>query len=351
MKKILLTSLFCLYLFSVSAQCTIEPFIQQNYTIDASILALREIRSDINDVDYDNPFVPEARITPYLEQLSAIYNNPQNAPEVDSLFTQFQFHVNPTYGYVEPIAYKRLIFTVNTNVSWVQTFKDTGISGITDLDNLMNQYQFSTTNFLDLNSSGITIFYITTNYDFLNIKALLDEFEVISDVNYAEADISEPNQPLGLNYSGIPYSIVVPVLPSGTQSYSVGVCDLLVDGNGIYQFWLYGGDCLSGCQQAEPRYVSISNDCSVVNFSRTLSTEDVALVNIAIYPNPTSDILNIQGISNVKDVELYSIEGKNMKISLQNETTIDVSSLQSGIYFLKVIDAQNRSAIRKFIKK
>ncbi|WP_430410737.1 T9SS type A sorting domain-containing protein [Kordia sp.] len=31
--------------------------------------------------------------------------------------------------------------------------------------------------------------------------------------------------------------------------------------------------------------------------------------------------------------------------------TINVSSLKNGVYFLKITDAQNRTAVRKFIKK
>jgi len=350
MKKIVLTSVFCLFIFYVHAQCTVDPFIQQNYENDARILALREIRSDVNDIDYNNPFVPEARVTPYLEQLSAIYNNPQNTPEIDSLFNEFQFRVNPVYGYTEYTEYKSLAFSINTATSWVQTFKDTGVSGVAALDNLMNQYQLSITDFFDFNSSGNTAFILSTDFDFLNIRAIVSDFEAIAGVNYAEPYNTYTN-PLGLNYSGIPYNILLPILPIGTQSYSVGVCDIRVNGNGIYEFWLHGGDCFAGCQASEARYISISNDCSTVNFSRTLSTEDIELTNVAIYPNPTSDILNIKGIANIKAAALYSIQGKEIKISFNNTTTIDVSSLQSGIYFLKVIDDQNRFAIRKFIKK
>ena len=350
MKKILLTSLFCLYLFYVNAQCTIDPFIQQNYDIDARILALREIRSDVNDIDYNNPFVPEARVNPYLEQLSAIYNNPQNLPEIDSLFNEFQFRVNPVYSYTDYTEYKSLAFSVNTSVSWVQTFKDTGISGVTDLDNLMSQYQLTISDFWVLNSSGTTIFFLTTGFDFLNIRALIDDFEIIPNVNYAEPYNTYAN-PLGINYAGVAYNITSYDFFGNPQYHLAEVCDIYINDNGIYEFALYGDFCLSGCQVGEVRYLTVSSDCSTVNFSRTLSTEEVELTNVAIYPNPTSSTLQIQGITNIETVEIYSILGQKVEVSNQHKTIIDVSSLQSGIYFLKVMDTQNRSAIRKFIKK
>lgn len=350
MKKTVFFILFCAFVYHINAQCTIDPFIQQNYDIDAKILALREIRSNVNDADYDNPFVPDARVTPYLEKLSAIYNNPQNLPEIDSLFNEFQFRVNPIYSYSEPVSYKTMIFSVNTDVSWVQTLKDTGVSGVTDLDNLINQYQFSIANFIDLNSSGTTAFLLDTSYDFLNIRALTDDFEAISNINYAEADVGFASDPIGINYTGIPYNIILPVLPFGTQSYSVGVCDIIVDTNGIYQFWLYGGDCFAGCQASEIRYVSISSDCNTVNFARTLSNEEFQLADIAVYPNPASNTLNIQGIDNIQMIEIHSITGQKVQASVL-DSQIDVSALESGIYFLKLTDDQNRSAIQKFIKQ
>ena len=58
----------CFFLICISlcinAQCSISPFIQQNYELDAALLVLREIQDDPNDPDYDNPF---------LSQLSLIH--------------------------------------------------------------------------------------------------------------------------------------------------------------------------------------------------------------------------------------------------------------------------------------
>lgn len=352
MKKLLLTSLFCLYILTVSAQCNINPFIQQNYELDAQILALREI-SNVNDPDYNSVFVPQNRVDFHLEKLSALYENPNNVIEVDSIYNEFQFHANPNYGYTQPAAYKRLSFRVNTNVSWVQALKDTGVSGITELDDLITLYQFSTINFLDLNSSGNTWFTLTTDYDFLNIRALLDDFAAIQDVSLTEAAVDPNADPLGLNYSGIPYNLTQPVIypPGSFVQGPVAVCDIIYDVvNDRYQFYLGAGDCFNGCTINRTWYATISNDCSEVNFSTTLSTENFALTDIAIYPNPTSDKLNIQGIANLQRVEIYSILGKEIQIA-SNNTTIDVSNLQTGVYFLKITDDQNRSVVKKFVKE
>ncbi|WP_046755948.1 T9SS type A sorting domain-containing protein [Kordia jejudonensis] len=336
-----ITLLFgCIY-FTFS-QCAIDPFIQQNYEFDAKLMVLKQIRYNTNDADYDNPFLTQSRVDYHLEKLSAMYANPQNSIEIDSLFNEFQFHVNPS-----DVQYKKMRFRVNTSVSWVQTLKDTGTSGITDLDNFLSQYQFSVSNFNDSSSTGKTFFELTTAYDFLNMYALLDDLqnasaaiEIINGNGYYDDNVC--------NYTGVDYSI-----PDGSlipSFYSVSMCNIGENTNNNYWFFSFLAPCVT-VAVTEYRYVTVSNDCSTVNFSRTLSTEDTELTTVAIYPNPTTDFVQVQGITTIKNVEAYTIQGKKVQIYVDNTSRINVSSLQSGIYFLKIMDAQNRVAIRKFIKK
>ena len=98
MKKFLFLMLISIFVGPMYSQCEISSFIEENYAVDGGILALREILSDPSDPDYNNPFIPYERVEPYLEKLSAIHANPDNNPRIDSLFNEFQFHVNPYYS-------------------------------------------------------------------------------------------------------------------------------------------------------------------------------------------------------------------------------------------------------------
>lgn len=75
---------------------------------------------------------------------------------------------------------------------------------------------------------------------------------------------------------------------------------------------------------------------------------------IKLYPNPTSDILNIENETNqlISNVSIYSISGALVKDINSNSSieSISVSDLQSGIYFVKL---QINDEIRnfKFVKK
>ncbi len=70
-----------------------------------------------------------------------------------------------------------------------------------------------------------------------------------------------------------------------------------------------------------------------------LETNDLLLESVAVYPNPISEILVIQNSQDLEgDIILYNILGK---VVLEDEiestsTSLDVSSLQSGLYLLRL---------------
>ena len=73
---------------------------------------------------------------------------------------------------------------------------------------------------------------------------------------------------------------------------------------------------------------------------------------IIIYPNPIGNQLTIQTKSpiSIQKIAIYDMLGKNCLTIFQNVETIDVSSLQSGVYILKITDSDERWYVRKFSK-
>jgi hypothetical protein len=86
----------------------------------------------------------------------------------------------------------------------------------------------------------------------------------------------------------------------------------------------------------------------------TLSTNDVQtkLNDLALYPNPTKNTLQIKGINSleISKVKIVNILGKEVYSSLFKKSTIDVSSLNSGIYIV-IIESDNKIKRMKFIKQ
>ena len=71
--------------------------------------------------------------------------------------------------------------------------------------------------------------------------------------------------------------------------------------------------------------------------------------DLLIYPNPTNDFINISlPNQNIKQVVIYNLMGG--EILQTNKTNINISELTYGIYFVKVIDNNGNSCIKKIVK-
>lgn len=83
----------------------------------------------------------------------------------------------------------------------------------------------------------------------------------------------------------------------------------------------------------------------------TLNTPDADLTKTSIYPNPASSILHIQSSNQISQVQIMNIMGQQMGLyQVNNNTTqLDVSSLSTGTYFVRVT-IDNESKVYKFIK-
>ena len=79
-----------------------------------------------------------------------------------------------------------------------------------------------------------------------------------------------------------------------------------------------------------------------------LSVNDFDLNVIKLYPNPVSSILNMESDVPIKNSEVYSVLGEKMLST--NSKSIDVSQLNSGVYFLKVSSEDGNQATLRFIK-
>lgn len=76
---------------------------------------------------------------------------------------------------------------------------------------------------------------------------------------------------------------------------------------------------------------------------------------IRIYPNPASDLLNLQYTGDIQPdsrIMVTDVAGRVMlRESLTQESqTIDISGLQQGIYLLVVMEGNNRKEVERFVK-
>ncbi len=85
--------------------------------------------------------------------------------------------------------------------------------------------------------------------------------------------------------------------------------------------------------------------------NNTLSYEnfDKASLEVVVYPNPATNLLNIETPSEIKSVEVYNIQGQ--KVLSASQKQINLSNLQSGVYVVIVEDFNNNITHKKIVKK
>jgi hypothetical protein len=84
----------------------------------------------------------------------------------------------------------------------------------------------------------------------------------------------------------------------------------------------------------------------------TLGTDSFTMNSVKMYPNPTSNVLNIESMSNIEKVTLFNVIGQQVLSEVPNKqlVTLDVSNLQKGVYIVKTtVDGAESSS--KFIKE
>lgn len=67
-----------------------------------------------------------------------------------------------------------------------------------------------------------------------------------------------------------------------------------------------------------------------------------------IYPNPTSDFIQIETSENIRELTIYSSTGQ--KVMTPQTTKIDVKALNTGVYWVE-IKTKNGSTVHKVVKK
>ncbi|MEY2630155.1 MAG: hypothetical protein RLZZ469_1052 [Bacteroidota bacterium] len=75
------------------------------------------------------------------------------------------------------------------------------------------------------------------------------------------------------------------------------------------------------------------------------------LNSVAVYPNPTNDIINIQSEVTLEEIEIITINGQvlqQIKQPILNDNTYTISNLPKGFYFIKLANA-NQSVTKKVL--
>jgi hypothetical protein len=125
-------------------------------------------------------------------------------------------------------------------------------------------------------------------------------------------------------------------------------------------YWFTAADAGAGSHVGTYTYTQPSTGCTASDIiTYTIGTVGIDEVNaavnaISIYPNPTSDNINLSGINlkQIKSLNIINLLGEVVYSTNINESNmvINVREFSSGTYFIRFIDADGVSISKKIMK-
>ena len=88
-----------------------------------------------------------------------------------------------------------------------------------------------------------------------------------------------------------------------------------------------------------------SMDIFIAKLGGITGINDIKNSNIKIYPNPTNNIINIEGLTKNENntIQIFDVQGKLVITKTINEKgTIDLSELNKGVYVIKIGEVAQR---------
>ena len=211
-----------------------------------------------------------------------------------------------------------------------------------------------------LTNDGVTEGWQEYTYDMSAYIGETVKIQIISTRNSGDFMIAYDN-------IAIDESVCLTPAPTGdeAQSLTAGqtLADLEVDGENLTWYTdeeltievpetttvtndttYYVTQTLDGCESITALAVTV--DVS-------LSNNSLDIVDLRVYPNPTSEVLNIDYKEVITNVTIFDIKGRQVGAYKLNDTTnaISVDALSSGSYLLKVETKAGETSTVKFIKK
>ena len=190
-------------------------------------------------------------------------------------------------------------------------------------------------------------------YTFINWTE--NDEEVSTDASYSFTITGD--RTLVANFSIESYVIAATADPveggtiTGTGTYEYGTeitLGIILSPEYSFVYWLEDGQIVS--YDLDYTFTVTGNRTLVANLKNTDGVEELA-ITFGIYPNPVSDMLNIEASENIEQVEVFTITGT--KVFSQNSFTekveINTTNLSAGTYIIRMT-TKNASEVRRFVK-
>ncbi|WP_431158127.1 T9SS type A sorting domain-containing protein [Winogradskyella poriferorum] len=312
-----------------------------------------------NDWDQSSKYVNTYNSNNLDVEVLQIWNNNNSTWEND---TKWEYQYDANSNLTKKEAY---IFTSDWDLAWfVDYYYDANIkldeekyyqysgSGITYVNTVINEYSYNGN--LDLTTVDISQLNVSNQtYDLIGRRTYsysysgtdFTDFELPEETGDATIDLINHTIDIEVE-NGTDLTSLSPIFTlsfeanadingtnqiSGSTSndYSIPVTYTITAGNGTVETWVI-----------------------TVTEEETLSVgENDLSIDISIYPNPTTGIINLNGeLKDLSSVQIISVMGQMVYERNGDFNTLDLSFLKSGVYFLRIWVKEKQKTLR-FIRQ
>lgn len=334
---ILILSFFMFYIASsqtVSSSCVASEAIYLKYKKSADKLTVNRCLK-IGNTYKDSITIDKQLSNQYLKTLFAVYN----ATSLSARDTVVNL-INVVKDYVCPPDLNSIYIKADSTKLWVQNIRNNiAPSGNPQIDYLIQKYSLrKTAYFHTFNTSLYHIINFETDSN-CHINRLCDKFNALFMQGVNGSGPNNLNKSEGLNI---------------VDSVNINFTEL------TYSYsW---GDCTLGCTYSRYWKFKVFTNCSVEykgsggdplpeGIFASLKNLTTAKSEIIVYPNPSTDKLNLQFLNSLENntqIDLFNSFGKVVysMMVLNKQIEIDLESSPKGIYFLQVKNSQTQKVFK-----
>jgi hypothetical protein len=234
------------------------------------------------------------------------------------------------------------------------TLNNSGISSLEGIINFASLYELNCSNnqLTNLNLNGLA-FLDKVNCSFNQLTSLVYDSQAMLNINATDNQLTN----LDISSSTLGYSDIMGIVELSNNPIT-----------NIYALNVLPYQCYIDFQTISSlTYICCATQNNIDRFQyiadlqsiTTIVIDDSCLLHVEtpnqkgsrLYPNPVSNVLTIDSDTNVVSYSIYNTLGQSvLEIpNAQNIKTIDVSSLKTGNYFLKITSDRGSSSV-KFLK-
>lgn len=131
--------------------------------------------------------------------------------------------------------------------------------------------------------------------------------------------------------------------------FANGVTTYFKDNVQFHVGGVVGGTMVGNIAITNDNYNSSGYFDGISYFAGALSVQEMTKVNYKLYPNPTTDVINVSVDSKIKSAAIYDMSGKMLKVKFV-EGAADISHLAPGVYTVQ-LETEAGKIVDRFIKK